>query len=261
MKEYQRILYAEPLEQVRRQYGIRTVLVDLASPATQNLLARLASSSDWKLVFLDRAGAVFVYVDENTSKLAERHGVNLDARVRELADTEFTRPAIPAWLGGKRLPYPAFNVGMFTFAIGRPDLTITAARRLWNVAPTEAVAVVEAEAARRSQRMIDELPRIEQAWRAYPHSNDLKTFVTLGLAFRADDQLGRGAIDAAERDLERMIALSPDACGPYSALAKAATLRGDPTKAKQLVRESVQRDVEGTCRRAIQSDPQLAGLL
>jgi hypothetical protein len=261
MEDYQRILYREPLDDIRRRYGTATVVIELASPATQDLLGRLASSPEWSLVFLDRAGAVFLHVNEDTRQFAERHTVDLDARVRELADTEHTRPAIPVWLGGKQLPFPAFNVGMFMFAVGRPDLTLIEAMRLWSDAPTEDLAVVEAEAARRSQRIAEELPRIEQALRTYPDSKDLKTFVTLGLAFRADERLRRGAIGDAELDLGRMIALAPDACGPYSALAKAAALRGDISRARDLVRESMQRDGDGTCRRALEMDPQLSALL
>jgi hypothetical protein len=80
-------------------------------------------------------------------------------------------------LGGLPLVYPRFNLAMFAFAAGRPDLTLREARRLWSIAPTVDLAIVEGEAARRTQQLAEELPRLDAGLAAYPGSHDLKTYV------------------------------------------------------------------------------------
>ncbi len=253
------VLAGTPLDQIRRTYGTKTIVLDLASTATADLVERLALAPDWALVFLDTAGAVFVHVDDATRDVAARR-VDLDARLAELSATERATPVLPAALGGARLVFPRFNLGMFAFAFGRPDLTLREARRLWDVAPSEDLAAVEGEAARRAQQLAGEVSRLEAAFRAYPASHDVKTYLLLALAFHADERLHAGATHDAAADARRMIALDPSACGPYCALAKAAILDGDAAAARGLLAEAWRRDPQGRCRRIADADPLLAPL-
>ncbi|HEY2388256.1 MAG TPA: hypothetical protein VGK30_14940, partial [Candidatus Binatia bacterium] len=257
---YRGSVVTEPrLDALRATYGTEMVVIDLASPATAALVERLSAASDWALVFLDTGGAVFVHVDDRTQALAARR-VDLGARLRELAATERTRPALPVALGGVPLVFPRFNLGMFAFAAGRPDLTLREARRLWDVAPHEDLALDEAEAARRAGLLADDLPRLEAALAAYPASRDLRTLVTLALAFHADERLQAGAPREAADDARRMIALDPAPCGPYLVLAKAAALAGDLGGARRSLDDARRRDGDGTCARSIRADPVLGPL-
>jgi hypothetical protein len=245
---------------LRATWGIETVVIDLASPATATLIERLTGAPDWALVFLDAAGAVFVHVDDGTRTLTSRR-VDLGARLHELAATEHASPALPAALGGARLVFPRFNRGMFAFAAGRPDLTLREARRLWDIAPNEDLAVDEGEAARRADLLAEDLPRLEAALTAYPASRDLRMLTTLALAFHADERLRAGAPREAATDARRMIALDPAPCGPYLVLAKAAALEGELGDAHRSLDDARQRDGDGTCARSIHGDPVLAPLV
>jgi len=157
--------------------------------------------------------------------------------------------------------YPSFNLGRFFFAFGRPDLTLREAERLWSTAPSEELAVIEGEAALRSGRLATSLPRLEAALRRHPGSAEIERYVALGLAFRAQELLDKGSPKEAELDLHRMLALTPDACGPYCGLAKAAVLQGDVARAQRLLAEALRKDTDGTCRHNARRDPHLAPLL
>ena len=257
---YMTSVLADPRpDSLRATYDIETVVLDLASPVTATLIGRLALAPDWALVFLDTGGAVFVHVNDRTREVAA-HRIDLEDRILELASTERSVPALPTDLGGDPLVFPRFNLAMFAFAAGRPDLTLREARRLWSIAPTADLAIVEGEAARRTQQLAQELPRLDAALAVYPGSHDLKIYVTLALAFRADERLRAGAPHDAAEDARRMIALDPGACGPYCVLAKAAVLEGDPAGAQRALGEAWRRDADGTCHRSVAADPLLARL-
>jgi hypothetical protein len=72
--------------------------------------------------------------------------------------------------------------------------------------------------------------------------------------------LNAGAALLSDRTPERMRELQPEACGPFTALAKAALLGGDATKARSMLAEAQRRDADGACRRQAAADPLLAPL-
>ena len=72
--------------------------------------------------------------------------------------------------------------------------------------------------------------------------------------------MNRRALPEAERHLRRMIELQPDACGPYTGLAKVALLGGDQARARAMLAESARRDGDGSCRQQATADPLLAPL-
>jgi hypothetical protein len=72
--------------------------------------------------------------------------------------------------------------------------------------------------------------------------------------------LNAGPALLGDRTLERMRELEPEACGPFMALAKAAVLGGDATKARSMLAEAQRRDADGACRQQAAADPQLAPL-
>jgi hypothetical protein len=259
--EYRDDLFNQPASVLHERYGINAIVIDLGSTATQGFVARLAATSEWALVFLNRAGAVFVHVDGDTRALAQRYQVDLSRRVAELVDQDNSTPAIPWWIGGQRSPYPSFNLGAFLFAFGRPDLTLREAIRLWDTAPTEELAVLEGIAARQAQQLASDLPRLDRALSRYPTSESLKSLVALGFALRADERLNAGAWKDAESDLLRTIALTPRSCGPYAGLAKIAMLGGNEAKAREFLAESKRRDTDSSCLRMLRMDPQLAPLV
>ena len=146
-------------------------------------------------------------------------------------------------------------------AVGRPDLALREAIRLWDRSPSEELAVLGGKAALQSGRLAASLPRLEEALARYPTSEAIKTLVFLGLAFRVDDLLNRRALKEAARDLQQMRALKPDECGPYSGLAKVARLEGNDQEARHLLAEAARRDGGGACRQRAASDPLLAPLV
>ncbi len=247
-------------EELHRRHGVRTVVVDLPSGATAALLGKLAASDKWALVFLDRAGAVFARVDDTTAALVEQHRVNLDKRVDELVNDDHSDPAVPAWLGGKRLAYPSANLVVFLTVVGRPDLALNEANRLWPQTRTEELGIMAGQAAFRSGRIAAQLPRLEEALALYPASSRIANLTALALGARADDLLNEGAFEEAERHLRRMVGLMPNACGPYTGLAKAAALRGDAAMARQLLAQAATKDGGAACQRSAEADPLLGRL-
>jgi hypothetical protein len=55
--------------------------------------------------------------------------------------------------------------------------------------------------------------------------------------------------------------LQPDACGPFTARAKAAVLAGDAARAGAMLEESARRDRDGACRRQAEAEPALRPFL
>lgn len=251
---------ADP-EELYRRHGVRTVAVDLPSRATATLIAKLAASERWALVFLDRAGAVFVRVDDSTSGVVAEHRVDLAARVEQLVGDDDSDPGMPRWLGGKRLSYPSANLAAFLSAVGRPDLTLREANRVWAESGAEDVAIMAGQAALRTGRMATELPILEEALGRYPGSVALANLTAVALAARADELMSRGAVEEAERDLRRMLDLTPDACGPYTGLAKVAAARGDDAAARRLLGQAATKEGAAACRRNAEGDPLLGRLL
>jgi tetratricopeptide (TPR) repeat protein len=213
------------------------------------------------LVFVDHGGAVFLRVDDTTRGIARRLHVDLDARLKEIAMEPRDRPVLPEWLGGVSLPYPMFNLGLFLYAAGRPDLAAAEARRLWEHPPTEQLAIIEGDSAASSGLLPASLARLEDALDRFPESAHLGQLVFLGLGYRADALLGQGNAKEAERDLRRMITLNPASWGPYCGLAKASFLQGNERQAREWLGESDKHDANANCRRAAVTDPVLHSLL
>ena len=241
------------LDALVRERGVRTAVIDLSSPAGERLLARIAAAPSWRLVFLDHAGAVYTQ-SEAAPALA------LEQRVAELLHEEHFHPALPTWLGGKALSFPSANLPNFLQTIGRPDLALAAVDQLWPAVPSEALAVLAGTAAIQSGRLAGRVVWLEDALVRYPDSADLRKLVFFARAYEVEPLLQRQALPEAERHLRRMIELQPDACGPYTGLAKLAALGGDTTRARAMLAESARRDGDGSCRQQTATDPLLAPL-
>jgi hypothetical protein len=232
-----------------------SAVFDLASPVAIRLAGALAADPSWRLAYFDRAGAVFLRANGQPSA-----GLDVAGRGRALAAADDSTPAVPHWLGGQRLPYPSFNLAQFLSAIGRPDLAVDEALRLWPLTRSEEIAVVGGQAAQASGRLVEFLGPLEDANADHPDSTPLRTLLFLALAFRSDGALNRGALGDAERDLRRMTTLEPASCGPYLALAKVAALRRDAATAVRLLAEGRRYDRDRTCERSAAADPVLRSL-
>ena len=230
-------------------------VVDFASPVGVRMAAALHADPSWRLAFFDRAGALYLRADGASAP------VDVAMRTRELRADDRADPALPEWLGGKRLPYPSFNLGMFLAAIGRPDLAADEALRLWPTTRAEEIAVLGGQAAQQSGRLAEFAAPLAEAFDRDPDSDALRTLLFLALAYRSDAALNGGALADAETDLDRMRALQPESCGPYLGLAKIAALRRDPSEARRLLSEARRRDRDGTCGRGAAADASLRPLL
>jgi hypothetical protein len=244
---------APSLDELTERYGIQTVVWDLASPAANNLFATLAASPQWKIVFLDSAAVVF-------TRAPTIAAIDLRRRVPELVARDLSAPALPVWLGGKPLTYPALNLPAFLQTIGRPDLALVAAEPLWPRAPSEALAALIGTAAIQTNALTGRLDWLEVASQRYPRSTDLQTLLFHGLASDANRLLAMRDADQAERRLRRMVTLQPGACGPYLGLAKAALLKRNEREARAHLADAMRHDGDGACRRGVQADPELAAL-
>jgi hypothetical protein len=136
------------------------------------------------------------------------------------------------------------------------------ARRIWTIAPTEDVAVFGGRAAEQIGRLPDFLPQLEDAERHFPYSEAVRTLLFVALAVRAERALAdTRTLADAERDLEQMLRLQPDNCGPYYGLAKAAARKGALSEATRHMARGHAVDRAGTCARMVAADPILSGLL
>jgi hypothetical protein len=251
---------ADP-DEVYERHGVRTVVIDLPSSATDQLLSKLSSSPSWSLVFLDRTGAVFLHLDDTTRPLAGRLHIDLDQRVSALVNEDRSAPTMPEWLGGTRLSYPSLNLGLFLGAIGRPDLVLREVDRLWDITPSEDLAIVGGQAALQVGRLPAEIPRLQAALARNSTSAPIKQLLFLGFAFRVDALIDGRALQEAERDLRAMQTLDPAQCGPYVGLAKVAALAGRNQTAKDFLAEANRRDADGACRARARQDPTLTPLM
>jgi hypothetical protein len=242
------------LERIAERWPFETVVWDLASPSAQHVLPALAADPRWKLVHLDHGGVVY-------TKAGAAAAVDLETRVAELATRDVQRPTLPTWLGGKAFAYPAMNLPAFLFNTGRPDLALRAAEPLWSDVPSEALAVLIGAAATQANAVGPRLPMLEAALARWPTSRDLFTFVFVGHGHEANRLLGLGDAAAARPHLDRMRALQPQACGPYTGLARAALLQGNRDEAAAMVRNALARDGDGACRRFLASDAALASFV
>ncbi len=250
-----RVTTTPDLADIVRRFGVQAAILDFATSATNQLVGALARSPDWRLAFFDRAGAVFVRGDPAVGAL------DVAGRARAVAVEDDASHGLPTWLGGARLPYPSFNLAHFLAALGRPDLAATEAARVWQSAPAEEVAVLGGRFARDAGRLVDFLPTLDAAETRFPASAAIRELLALALAFRAETALNAGTLADAKRDLERMLTLQPDACGPYVALAKVAALARDVPTAMTLLGHSQTRDRDGMCVRSAAADPILRPLL
>jgi len=248
-------------DELHVRHGVETIVIDLITNVTHGLVSQLASNPAWALVFLDRAGAVFLHVDDNTRALTDRLRVDVDARAAALAKQDRSDPAIPEWLGGRRLLYPSFSLAQFLPVIGRPDLALREAERLWQRTPAENLAVTLGQSAMTVGQMAASVPRLEDAYARYPHSDQIRALLGHALAFRVDALLTRNALAEAKRDLERMLVLDPHACGPYAGLAKVALLETDEARARVYVAHGTRNDRDGQCRQRAAQDPLLGPFL
>lgn len=242
------------LDAIAARWPFETVVWDLASPSAQSLLPVLAADPRWKLVYLDHGGVAFTAAPAAAP-------LDLPARVAELATRAVEQPALPTWLGGKTFGYPVMNLPAFLFNTGHPNLALALAEPLWTDAPSEALAVLIGAAATQTNAVGPRLPMLEAALARWPTSRDLFTLVFVGNGHEANRLLARGAAAQARPHLERMRALQPQACGPYTGLARAAILSGDRAEAAAMARAALARDGDGACRGFIASDPSLAALL
>ena len=232
------------------RYDFGAAIVDLPSAGAARLVAALAADPAWRLAFFDRAGALFVRAPAvNTPPL------DVAARVRELVAADDSAPAVPEWLGGKRLPFPSFNLGIFLAVTGRPDLAVDESLRVWRVAPDLNVATQGGVAAQASGRLLDFLPVLEDAAEKWPANPSLRQLLFVALAYRADRATNAAAFAEADADLARMLTLRPGACGPLFGRAKIAVLRGESERARELLAEARAADADGTCARGAAADP------
>lgn len=241
------------LDALTARAGFDTVIWSLASSATDRLFPALAADPRWKLAFLDYGGVVF-------SRSPAMPALDLPARVAELGEQHVYEPALPTWLGGTRLEYPALNVPAFLYKIGRPDLALSAAERLYAAVPTARIATLIGATASQTGALAAHLPLLTAALDRWPASPELRNLVFVALATDANRLLGAGKLAEARTALERMRDLNPEACGPYTGLAKIAALSGDTADARTMVQTALSHDTDGSCRRGIGADPELGAL-
>lgn len=234
--------------------GIDTVVWNLASAATPHLFATLAADPRWKLAFLDYGGVVF-------TRSPQTPALDLASTVAALGERHVWEPALPTWLGGKRLEYPALDVAAFLYTIGHPELALVAAERLWQAVQTERIALLIGTTASQTGTLGTRLPLLESALARWPESADLQQTVFLALATEAGRLLSSGDLATARTHLTRMRTLQPNACGPYTGLAKIAALEGNTAEARALIAQALSRDTDGSCRQGLQADPQLSTLM
>jgi hypothetical protein len=240
-----------PVDALPARFGIDTIVLEHASLETPRLLAGLARSRGFHLVFLDEAAAVFRW---------GRPEVDLARAAGDITERFSSLTPLPRALGPARRLFPALNLGIFLRAYGRPDLALPLAERLWREGPALAIATFRAGAAEEAGVLAGEVPFLEEASRTLGTSEALQSRLARALFFRAVAAMARGELDEAQRDLERGTRLRPSEPGPWVALARIAAVRGDRSLARERLAQARARSGTSSLEAAIGADPVLRGL-
>ena len=234
------------------RYDADVVVLAHAAMETPKLAARLARSPAWRLAHLDAAAAVFVRAADGDAPL------DLDAAAGRLTAEARVSEPWPAWLGGRRSPFPALNAGLFLRAAGRPDLALRLGEKLWSEAPDVETATFCAGAAEEAGRLPEAVEKLEWARRERPADDAVRTWLARALFARAAARLAEPA--AAGPDLERCLALSPGEPGAQLLLALVRAAEGRADEARRLAAEAWPRAPE-PLRDFARRDPRLAPVL
>jgi len=248
-------------ESLHESYGVRTAVLDHGAMETPALLSRLMRSPSWALVHVDRGAAVFLYRDTETQGWIDQRQFDLDREAARLAAEPLRRSRLPGWLLPRRRLFPDLNLGIFLRAVGRPDLALAEADRLWRDGPATEIAAFAAAAAEEAGQLEQAIPRLEAALQQDRRSELLQSWLARALFHRAVGQISQGQLDEADDDLARSARLAPTEPGAPLARARVALMRGEPALARSLLGEALALDSDGAVRRTVVEDPELSSLV
>ncbi len=233
------------------QEGARLALLDHAAMDAHELAARLSRDAEWRLVFADAGGAVWMRQQAGTA-------ANLPAP--DLAPLAATSPddrsPLPVWLGPRPRVFPALNTAIFLRAAGCPDPAISLCESLWSAAPAPEIATVTAAAAEEAGRLPQQVGFLETAMERFPESATVRSALARALFMRGVS----GPADA-RADLTRSRELAPDEPGPLLALARLDAEAGNTAAARQSLKSALALDHDGGIRRFAAQDPVLSPIL
>ncbi|HEX5042009.1 MAG TPA: hypothetical protein VFV75_03835, partial [Candidatus Polarisedimenticolaceae bacterium] len=241
-----------PADALPARFGCQVAVLEHASLETPRLLHGLARSRGWKLVHVDQAAAVFRW-----DPAGDTPAVDLVSAARAVTDHVSSRSPLPAALLLGRRVFPALNFGIFLRAVGRADLALPIAERLWREGATLELATFRAAAAEEAGVLADEVPFLQDALQKLGTSESLTSRLARALFFRAVRAMAEGEIWAAERDLERSADLRPREAGPWIVLARIAAQRRDLDLARQRLSVARRRADPRALERMIGEDPVL----
>lgn len=256
VKEYRERIVAglDGPDALHARFGVTTAILDHAAMETPALVARLSREATWRLVFLDRAAAVWI-----RDPRGERERVDLDQAQSALAaSAPPSRGPLP---GSTRRLFPELNLGIFLRAAGRPDLALLEADRMWAEGAEPEIATFAAASAEEAGRLVDQVDRLEQAFGRFGAGRSVDRWLARARFVRGVEHAQAGKLDEARADLERSASLVPDARGTSLALATVEARAGREDRALEHLRRALAPGAEAALRRAAESDEALAPLL
>ncbi|HEX6851570.1 MAG TPA: hypothetical protein VF139_09200 [Candidatus Polarisedimenticolaceae bacterium] len=257
LKEYREQVMAGRVdpESLHARYGVRIAILDHAAMETPGLVARLAASSAWVLVHVDRAAAVWVR-EEGTTPAGR---VSLDRTQAELASR--VGPVRGSLPGSARRLFPELNLGIFLRAAGRPDLALREADRMWSAGAHPAIATFAAASAEEAGVLEGQVERLEQALARFGEGRSVGRWLARACFVRGVRSAAEGRLAEATRDLERSWELAPDSPGTALALASVAAEAGREATSLEYLARALALSADPAIRRAAEADPKLAPLL
>jgi hypothetical protein len=259
---HRRVLGAEAdLAWSVERYGVRVAVLSHASPETALLAGKLASSPSWALVFLDEAAAVFVRSGDDTRALVERARVDLDRWQDSAASRPIDVSPMPRWSLPRSRVYPALNLARFLRGVGRPDLALEEADRLWRAGPDMGLAVFTAAVAEEAGELPRTVPQLEWALERRAGDPTLRSRLARAVYSRALRSLDQGRMTDGRADLERALVLVPAEPGPRVALARIDAAQGDLVSARRSLAAALALEDGPRIRAVVSADPLLSPLL
>jgi tetratricopeptide (TPR) repeat protein len=256
LKEYRERVMAglEDPEALHARYGVAVAILDHAAMETPALVARLARTPAWRLVFLDRAAAVWVRDPDRS-----RTPVDLAAAQAALAaQAGASRGPLP-W-SARRL-FPEMNLGIFFRAAGRPDLALREADRMWAAGAEPEIATFAAASAEEAGSLPGQVERLEQAYARFGGGASVDRWLARARFVRGLGLAEEGRLGEAIADLERSWALAPGVPGTALALARVEVEAGREASALDHLRRALEPGADPALRRAAAEDPRIAPLL